>query len=134
MWANAQRDGRPAEYRWHPLFNAAKFGSCPLLELVPCSNAAKTRNPLKFTGVPQTRQQISAASGLKFTILSERIEKVLLFNNFFFRLSIRDLVAKLSSDIIVQWCQDGAFLAIFWVLHFQWATCSAFQTCILNSI
>jgi len=26
MWANAQRDGRPAEYRWHPLFNTAKFG------------------------------------------------------------------------------------------------------------
>ena len=33
---------------------------------VPCSNAAKTRNPLKFAGVPQTRQQISAASGPKF--------------------------------------------------------------------
>jgi len=26
MWANGQRDGRPAEYRWRPLFNAAKFG------------------------------------------------------------------------------------------------------------
>jgi len=26
MWASAQRDGRPAEYRWRPLFNAAKFG------------------------------------------------------------------------------------------------------------
>jgi len=26
IWANAQRDGRPAEYRWRPLFNAAKFG------------------------------------------------------------------------------------------------------------
>ena len=25
MWANAQRDGRPAEQRWRPLFNAAKF-------------------------------------------------------------------------------------------------------------
>jgi len=25
MWADAQRDGRPAGYRWHPLFNAAKF-------------------------------------------------------------------------------------------------------------
>jgi len=25
MWANAQRDGRPAEYRWRPLFKAAKF-------------------------------------------------------------------------------------------------------------
>jgi len=26
MWANAQRDGRPAENRWRPLFNAVKFG------------------------------------------------------------------------------------------------------------
>jgi len=26
MWANAQRDGRPAEYMWRTLFNAAKFG------------------------------------------------------------------------------------------------------------
>jgi len=26
MWDNAQRDGRPAEHRWRPLFNAAKFG------------------------------------------------------------------------------------------------------------
>jgi len=32
MRANAQRDGRPAEYRWHPLFNAAKFGGRPLIE------------------------------------------------------------------------------------------------------
>jgi len=26
MWANAQRDGRLAEYRWRFLVNAAKFG------------------------------------------------------------------------------------------------------------
>jgi len=26
MWADAQRDGRPAEYRRRPLFNATKFG------------------------------------------------------------------------------------------------------------
>jgi len=26
MWANAQRHGPPAEYRWRPLFNAAKIG------------------------------------------------------------------------------------------------------------
>jgi len=32
MWANAQRDGRPAKYRWRPLFNATKFGWRPLLE------------------------------------------------------------------------------------------------------
>jgi len=48
MWANAQRDGRPAEYRWHPLFTL-QFGWRPLL---PCSNAAKTRNSLKLPGVP----------------------------------------------------------------------------------
>jgi len=34
MWANAQRDGRPAEDRWRPLFNAAKFGRRPLLYAV----------------------------------------------------------------------------------------------------
>ena len=25
MWANAEPDGRPAEHRWRPLFNAAKL-------------------------------------------------------------------------------------------------------------
>jgi len=47
MWANAQRDGRRAEYRWHSLFNAAKVWLTPTTKL-PCSNAAKTRNPLKL--------------------------------------------------------------------------------------
>jgi len=32
MWASAQRDGRPAEYRLRCLFNAAKFGWRPLLQ------------------------------------------------------------------------------------------------------
>ena len=33
MWANAQRDGRPAEYRWRRLFNAAVWLTpAPLLE------------------------------------------------------------------------------------------------------
>ena len=36
---------------------------------VPCSNAARRRNPLKFAGLPQTNETISAASGPKFTIL-----------------------------------------------------------------
>jgi len=34
MWANVQPDGRPAEHRWRPLFNAAKFGWRPLLDAV----------------------------------------------------------------------------------------------------
>ena len=67
MWASAQRDGRSAEYRWRPLFNAAVWLTPTTTE--PCSNAAKTQNPIKFAGVPQTCQQISAAGGPKFTIL-----------------------------------------------------------------
>ena len=48
MCANAQRDGHPAKHRWRPLFNAAVW-------LTPStSNAAKTRNQLKFAGVPQS--------------------------------------------------------------------------------
>jgi len=35
----------------------------------PCSNAAKTRNPLELAGMPQTNERISAAGGPKFTIL-----------------------------------------------------------------
>jgi len=81
MWANAERDGRPGKYRWRPLFNAAKFGW--LTTRVPCSNAAKTRNPLKFAAVPQTGKPISAASGPTFTILSGHVDEVLLFNKFF---------------------------------------------------
>jgi len=54
MWANAQRDGRPAKNMWRPLFNPAVWLT-PTTR-VPCSNAAKTRKPLKFAGVPQTRQ------------------------------------------------------------------------------
>jgi len=74
MWANAQCDGRPAEYRWHPLFNAAKFGSRPLLECRAVIGA-KTRNPLQLAGVPQTRQQISAASGPKFNVIVRTCER-----------------------------------------------------------
>ena len=67
MSANAQRDGRPAERRWRPLFNAAVWLT-PTTR-VPCSNAAKMRNLLKLPGVPQSNETISAASGPKFTVL-----------------------------------------------------------------
>jgi len=48
-----------------------------------CSSAAKTRNPLKFAGVSQTPEPISAVSGPKSTILSGHVEEVLVLNNFF---------------------------------------------------
>ena len=58
MWANAQRDGRPAEHRWRPLFMQRRKVWLTPTTRVPYSNAAKTRNPLKFAGVPQTGKPI----------------------------------------------------------------------------
>ena len=34
MWANAQRDGRPAKHRWRPLFNAASLADAHYLTAV----------------------------------------------------------------------------------------------------
>jgi len=67
MWANAQHDGRPAKYRWRPLFNAAVWLTAATRELY--SNDAKTQNPFKFAGVPQINETISTASAPKFTKL-----------------------------------------------------------------
>jgi len=100
MWANAQRDGRLAQCIWRPLFNAVNFNLRPLLECRAVTlPTAKMRNPLKFAVVPQTRQQISADSGPKFTTLWGHIEETLLFNKFFYPivdicLSCEDLAAK----------------------------------------
>jgi len=58
MWANAQRNGRPAEYRWRPSVQRRKVWLTPTTT-VPCSNAAKMRKPLEFAGVLQTTGPIS---------------------------------------------------------------------------
>jgi len=46
MWANAKRDGRPASVQRRKVWLTPNTG-------VPCSNAAKTRNPLNFAAVPK---------------------------------------------------------------------------------
>ena len=61
MWANAQRDGRPAGVQ------RRKVLLTPTTR-VPCGNAAKTRNPLTLAGVPHN-ETISDARESKFTIL-----------------------------------------------------------------
>ena len=43
---------------------------------MPCSNAAKTRNQLKFGGVPQTNETTSAARGPKFAMLWGHLEDI----------------------------------------------------------
>jgi len=106
--------------------------NCIYLSRVPCSNVAKTRNPLKFAGVPQTTGSISVASGPKFTILWGHLEDILLPNKFFpivdTCLSCED-IARQSYAMVPRW----RFLATFCMSYFKWAVCSTFQTCILNS-
>ena len=91
MWANVQRDGRPAENRWRPLFNATVW--LTLTTWLPCSKAAKLWNPLKLARVPQTTGPISAVSGPMLTILWGHVEEILLFNKFF-PIATHALVAK----------------------------------------
>ena len=81
MWANAQRDGRPVEHRWRPLFNAVKFGWRPLLDAVQkrCQDA----KPIQIWRGAPTGKPISAATGPKFTILRGHVEDILLLNKFF---------------------------------------------------
>jgi len=74
---------------------------------MPCSNAAKTRNQLKFAGVPQTNEKISAGSGPKFTILWGHLEDILLLLNKFFAivdtcLSCED-IARQSGAMVPRW-------------------------------
>jgi len=74
---------------------------------VSCSNAAKMRNPLKFAGVPQTNETISAASVPKFTILCRHVKEILLLNKFFLRIvdtciSCKD-IARQSCGMVPRW-------------------------------
>ena len=79
MWANCQRDGCPAEYRRHRLFNAAKFGWRPLLEccavtlprrktrwnLQACSKLTKWSQPLVGRSSPYCGYMLRRCGCLK---------------------------------------------------------------------
>ena len=115
MWVNAQRDGRPAEYRWRPLFNVLWL--TPTTRL-PCSNAAKTQNPMKFAGVPQTRQQISAVSGRSSPYCKDIWRRYCCLTSFFLivntYLSCED-IARESCVMVLRW----RFLHHLCILYFQ---------------
>jgi len=130
MWANSQRDGRPAEHSWLLCSTPQSLADvhCRVVTL------PRREPPLKFAGVPQTTGSISAASGPKFTILCGHVEDILLLNKFFRIvdtgkcLSCED-IARQSCAMVPRW----RFLATFCDLYFQRAARSTFQTCILNS-
>jgi len=107
-WANAQRDDRPAEYRWRALFNAAKFGWCPLLE---CRTVTLPRREsrLNLQGCPKLAnrsQPLGRRSSPYYEDMWGRYQCL----TSFFRLSIYASAAKIQPDKVVRWCQNGDFL------------------------
>jgi len=90
---------------------------------MPCSNAAKTRKPLKVAGVPQTPETTSAASGPKFTILWTQVEEILLLNKFLpivdTCLSCED-IARQTCGMVPRWGFFASFLRpVFSASHVQ---------------
>jgi len=110
MWANAQRDGRPAEYRWRPLFNAAKFGWRPLLE---CHAVMLPRSKSRWNlqGRPKLAnrsQALVVRSSPYYEDMWRRWRYQCLTS--FFLLLIHASAEKKQPNEVVRWCQNGDFL------------------------
>jgi len=93
MWGNAQHDDCPAEYRWRPLFNAAKFGSRPLLE---CHAVMLPRREtrLNLPGCPKLANRSQLLVGQSSPYCGDTCRRYCCLTSFF-RLSIHALVAKI---------------------------------------
>ena len=93
MWANAQRDGRPAQYRWRPLFNTAKFSLCPLLD---CHAVTLPRRKTRWNlqGCPKLANRSQPLMGQSSPYCEDMWGRYCCLTSFF-PLSIRALVAKI---------------------------------------
>ena len=122
IWANAQRDGRPAKYRWRPLFNAAKFGWHPLLECCAVTLPRRESN-WNLQGCPKLANRSQPLVGRSLPYYEDmwrRYRRLTSLTSFFFRLSIHVSAAKIQPDRVVRWCQNGDFLRpVFSASHVQ---------------
>jgi len=101
-----------------------------------CSNKAKTRNRLKFAGVPQTDKPISAQPlvGRSSTYCEDIWRSYCCLTTcsdcrYVLRCLSCEDTAQQSCAMVPRWRIFGEFC----VLYFQRASRSTFQTCILNS-
>jgi len=117
MWANAQLDGRRAEYRWHRLFNAAKFGWRPLLQCYALTlPRCKTRWNLQ--GCPKLPDRSQPLGGRSSPYCGDMWRRYCCLTCFFrivdMCLSCEDIARQ--SCAMVPRCR---FLATFCILYFQ---------------
>jgi len=128
MWANAQRDGRPAEYRWRPLFNTAKFGWRPLLK---CRAVTLPRSETCWNslGCPKLPNRSQPLVGWSSPYCEDTWRTYCCLTSFFL---IADTCPS-CKDIAQQSCAMVRRWRFFCIMYFQWVVCSTFQTCIVNS-
>ena len=93
MWANAQRGGCAAEYRWHPLFNTAKFGWRRILE---CRAVTLPRRDTRWNllGCPKLVNWSQPLVGRSSPYYQDTWRRYCCLTSFF-RLSICNFVAKI---------------------------------------
>jgi len=111
MWANAQRDSRPAEYRWRPLFNTAKFRWRPLIKYRTVT-LPRRETRWNMMGCPKPANRSQPLVGRSSPYCGDMWRRYCCLTAFF---PIVDtyLSCEDSPTNFVQWCPDGQFLAIF---------------------
>ena len=112
MWANAQRDGRPAESRWRPLFNAAKFGWRRLLE---CRAVTLPRRQTRWNlqGCPKLTKRSQPLVGRSSPYYENMWRRYCCLTSFFPIVDtslICEDIARQSCAMVPRW----RFLATFW--------------------
>jgi len=106
MWA--QRDGRPAEYRWRPLFNAAKFGWRPLLEYRAVT-LPRRESRWNLQGCPKLANR-SQPLVCRSSPYYENIWRRYRCLTSFFPIVDTCLSCEDRAHKVVRWCQNGDFL------------------------
>jgi len=136
VWAIAQRDGRPAAYRWRPLFSATKFGWRPLLECL-CHAVMLPRREARWNlvGCHKLLNRSQLLVGRSSVYCEDMWKRYCCLTSFFpiVDTCLNCEVSAWQSCVECSGAQMSIFCVIFFVLYFQSASCSTFQTCILKS-
>jgi len=124
---NTNKNGRPAEYRWRPLFNAAKFGWRPLLE---CRTVTLPRRESRWNwkGCPKLANRSQPLLARSSPYYEDMWRSYRCLTCFF---PIVDICLS-CEDTARQSCAMVSKWRFFCILYFQRAASSTFQTCILN--
>jgi len=119
MWANAQCDGHPAEYRWRPLFNAAKFGWRPLIE---CRTVTLPRRETRWSslGCPKQPNRSQTLVGILYKDMWGRYFCLTSFFSIVSTCLSCEDIARQSCAMVRRWQFFASFLCpVFPASHVQ---------------